>query len=341
MVIGHQKILDYLRKSVAKDRVSHGYLFYGPEKVGKKKVAIEFAKILQCQESPYQSPEGEQVPYGAGKHGTGQAEGFCGICRNCQDIEKGIHPDLIFVQRGLDSQEIEISQIRDLRKTLSLSSYLGNYKIAIIDNAHNLNIEAANAFLKTLEEPKGKAVFILISAFPHLLPKTISSRLQQIKFSFVPNQIIDDYLRKTDLDESQQREILKMSSGRPGILQDVLGDLRKKDNYKSFMKNLGRLGNFDYNERFEYVKKISESRQDSIKFLEGLAIFFRDLFLIKSGASDFVLNPFLEKDLIHASGRYKRGHLQKILKLIKRLNEIISFSNVNPRLCLEVLMLEI
>lgn len=70
MIIGHQKVLDYLQKSVAKDRVSHGYLFWGPEKIGKKKVAIDFAKTLQCQKSPHQSPEGEQVPYGAGRSET-------------------------------------------------------------------------------------------------------------------------------------------------------------------------------------------------------------------------------------------------------------------------------
>ena len=74
MIIGHQKVLDYLQKSVAKDRVSHGYLFWGPEKIGKKKVAIDFAKTLQCQKSPHQSPEGEQAPYRAGKHGTGQGK---------------------------------------------------------------------------------------------------------------------------------------------------------------------------------------------------------------------------------------------------------------------------
>ncbi len=319
MIIGHQKILDYLRKSVAKDKVSHGYLFYGPEKIGKKKVAIEFAKILQCQESG----------------------GPCGICRNCQDIEKGIHPDLIFVRRGPESQEIEISQIRELRRILSLSPHLGNYKIAIVDESQNLNIEAANALLKTLEEPRGKTVLILISAFPNLLPKTINSRLQQIKFSFVPNNVMEDYLRKTDLDDGQQKEILKISSGRPGILEEILHDLKKKELYKSFMESIVRLVDFDYNERFEYVRKIAEDRQNSIKFLEGLNIFFRDIFLIKSGAGDFIANNFLEKDLMKMAGHYQKNHLQKILRLIKRLNEMIFFSNVNPRLCLEVLMLEL
>ena len=319
MVIGHQKILDFLQKSIAKDKVSHGYLFWGPEKIGKKKVAIEFAKILQCQE----------------------AEDFCGVCKSCQDIEKGVHPDLAFIQAEQPSQEIEISKIRDLKRTFSLSPYFGNYKIAIIDEAQNLNKEAANALLKTLEEPKGKAVLILISAFPHFLPKTINSRLQQIKFSFVPTQIMENSLRKINLDANQQREILKISQQRPGILQDILKDLRKKDSYKSFMKNLLNLGNFELNQRFEYIRKIAENRRDSIKFLEGLSIFFRDLFLIKSRARDFIINDFFEKELSQLSEHYSKSQLQKILKLIRRLNEMISRSNVNSRLCLEVLMLEL
>jgi len=316
-------------------------LFWGPEKIGKKKVAIDFAKTLQCQKSPHQSPEGEQVPYGAGKHGTGQAKNFCGVCKNCQDIEKGIHPDLILVQAQSPSREIEISQVRDLRKALSLSSYSGNYKIAIIDEAHNLNREAANALLKTLEEPRGKAVLILISAFPNSLPKTINSRLQQIKFSLVPTEIMKNYLKNADLDEKKQEEILKISQGRPGVLRDILDDLKKKDIYKSFIKSLLGLKNFDLNQRFDYVGKIAKNRKESIKFLQGLSIFFRDLFLIKLGVNDFVLNSFLEKELALAAEHYSKSQLQEIFKLLRRLNEMLSRSNVNPRLCLEVLMLEI
>jgi len=319
MLIGHQKILDFLRKSVAKSRVSHGYLFYGPERVGKRKVAVEFAKILQCQEL---NPP-------------------CGVCKSCQNIEKMVHPDLSFVQADSDLREIAISQIRELRKSLSLSPYFGNYKIAIIDDAHNLNIEAANALLKTLEEPRGKTVLILISAFPELLPKTIISRLQQIRFSFVPNIIMEDYLKTKGLAENQMKEILKISYGRPGIMRDILADPKKKDNYELFIKRLMSLKNFNFNERFNYIQKISESRQDSIKFLEGSSLFFRDVFLIKYKVDNFLMDAFVGKDLAGIAEHYSKNHLYKILKLIRRLTEMISRSNVNPRLCLEVLMLEI
>lgn len=330
MIIGHQKILDYLKKSATKDRVSHGYLFYGPEKIGKRKVAFEFAKILQCRESPHQS-----------KHGTGQVQFSCGVCKSCQDIETERHPDVAIIRADLDSREIEISQIRNLRKNLSLSSHSGNYKIAIIDDAHNLNVEAANALLKTLEEPRGRTVLILASAFPGLLPKTIISRLQQIRFSFVSGSVMEEYLEQAGIDENQREELLRISYGRPGILQDILADLKKKDNYKSFMRGLAELANFDFNERFEYVKKISENRQDSIRFLEGLLIFFRDIFLIKLGVDNFIINNFFGKDLAKIAENYSRNRLYKILKLTRRLTEMISRSNVNPRLCLEVLMLEI
>lgn len=326
MVIGHKKILDFLRKSAEKNRVSHGYLFFGPEKIGKKKVAIEFAKTLQCL--------GKEKP--------------CGLCKNCRDIEIGSHPDLIVVDKYDEVQEneyisgqISISKIRKLRKALSLSSYLGNYKIAVIDDSHNLNISAANALLKTLEEPKGKAVIILVSAFPHLLPLTIKSRLQQIKFSLVSNIILEKQLEKSGLQKEDNSEVLKITQGRPGVLVDILNDLRKKDSYKSFMRSLLDLASRDINKRFEYVKKISENKDDSIRFLEGLTMFFRDVFLIKTGANSLVVNLFMKNDLIILSERYQRSSLQKIIKLINRLSEMISHSNVNPRLCLEVLMLEI
>lgn len=326
MIIGHQKKVDFLIKSVEKNRVSHGYLFYGQEKIGKKKIAIEFAKTLQCL--------GKDKP--------------CGLCKNCRDIDNNNHPDLILIGKEEKlgdgesfSGQISISKIRNLKKILSLSPYLGNYKIAIIDDAHCLNVHSANAILKTLEEPKGKTVIILISSYPNLLSKTIKSRLQQIKFSLVPKNILEKQLEKTNLKESQKEEFLKIIQGRPGVLVDILNDFRKNDGYKLFMKNFLELAGDDFNARFEYVKKISESKEDSLKFLEGLVVFFRDLFLIKAGIKSLIINSFIEKELIDLSGRYSRENIQKIIKLINRFGDIITNSNVNQRICLEVLMLEI
>jgi len=326
MIIGHQKKVDFLKKSAEKNRVSHGYLFYGQEKIGKKKIAIELAKTLQCLE--------KNKP--------------CGLCKNCRDIDNNNHPDLVIIGKeeksgdGENSSgQISISKIRNLRKTLSLSPYLGNYKIAIIDDAHCLNIHSANALLKTLEEPKGKAVIILVSSHPNLLPKTIRSRLQQIKFSLVPKNILAKQLEGTAFKEEQKDEILKIIQGRPGVLVEILSDSRKKDGYKLFMKNFLGLAGGDLNARFEYIKKVSENKDDSLKFLEGLAVFFRDLFLIKAGVKNLIVNSFIEKELTDLSERYSRDNIEKIIKLISRLGDIITNSNINQRICLEVLMLEI
>lgn len=323
MLIGHHKKINFLAQSAKKSRVSHGYLFYGPEKIGKKKVAVEFIKTLQCLD--------EKKP--------------CGVCKNCREIESGNHPDLFFLggKNSLSEEgsgQIGIPEIRNLRKILALSSYSGNYKAAIIDDAHNLNVHAANALLKTLEEPKGKAIIILVSSFPDLLPSTIRSRLQQVKFSLVSNAILENQPKMAELNDFQKKEILKIVRGRPGVLADFLEDLRRKDGYKAFVSGLSALVLEDVSKRFEYAKKVSESKEDSLRFLGGLAIFFRDLLLIKSGINNLMVNSFIEKELVALSERYSKIGVQKIIKLINRLNEMILYSNVNSRLCLEVLMLE-
>ncbi len=144
-MILHQKQWQFLIKSAKLGKLPHALLFYGQERIGKKALAIEFAKF------------------------------FIG-----QDIEKGIHPDFILVEPT--GKEIQISQIREIINKFSFKPYLADFKLAVIDNAHLMTSEAQNCFLKFLEEPKDKTFLILISAYPLLLLPTILSRVQKIRF---------------------------------------------------------------------------------------------------------------------------------------------------------------
>lgn len=146
MIIAHQKQWQFLVKSSELGRLSHALLFSGEDHLGKKTLAIEFAKFLIGQ-----------------------------------DIEKGTHPDFILIEPE-DSKEIQISQIRNLIQKLSFKPYLADFKIAIINNAHLMTQEAQNCFLKFLEEPKDKTFLILITAYPLFLLPTILSRVQKIRF---------------------------------------------------------------------------------------------------------------------------------------------------------------
>ncbi|MFH1198999.1 MAG: AAA family ATPase [Candidatus Omnitrophota bacterium] len=160
---GQDSSLEILQGHMKNARLARGYLFLGPEGVGKVLTAKTLAKALNCKENNLDS---------------------CDKCPSCLKIESNQHPDVHIVDS--EDAEIKIEDIRNLQSQISLRPYEGRFKVFIIKNAHSLNQASGNAFLKTLEESPGESVIILLSDKPNLLLKTIISRCQAIKFYPVP-----------------------------------------------------------------------------------------------------------------------------------------------------------
>jgi len=121
----------------------------------------------------------------------------CDNCPSCIEIDKGIHPDVLFIKP--EGDQIKIDQIRMAEERLALRSLRGRKKVMIIDNAHMMNISSANALLKILEEPSRDTVIILISSAPHLLPATVLSRCQKLPFGLLKKEVIEDILMSKGL----------------------------------------------------------------------------------------------------------------------------------------------
>lgn len=172
-LIGHQKQWEFLRNKFEKKSLSHAYLFSGQEGIGKKLFAEKFTEFVGCK-----FPDLKII---LKKEAAQQGE----------------------PRQGRDKTEISIAQIREVQNFLSYKSYNGGYKAVIVDDAHLMNLEAQNCFLKTLEEPKGETLLFLISSKPDLLLPTIFSRCQQMKF-FRPKKLPENK-EKTD----REKEILK------------------------------------------------------------------------------------------------------------------------------------
>jgi DNA polymerase III subunit delta' len=182
-IIGHQKQKELLENAMVKNRVAHAYIFTGPAGVGKRTMARKFANRLL-------------------------------------DTESDFHPDLIEIR---DDSGIKINAIRKLIYQLSLKSYLGKYKVAIIYDAQNLSIEASNALLKALEEPKSNTVIILVTNSVEHLPKTIVSRVQKVNFGLVHKDEIKSLI-PVRLTGEQRDLITTTASGRPGLVKKIVED---------------------------------------------------------------------------------------------------------------------
>ena len=289
MIIGHQKQRQFLKKSVELGKISHAYLFSGEERLGKKRIALEFVKLIN----------GENFNIG--------------------------HPDLILIEpKG--GAPIQIAQIRELIQKLSLKPYSAPFKVAIIDQAHLMTKEAQHSFLKTLEEPKGKTLLILITEAPKRLLATIPSRCEVIKFSPVKEVEIKSYL-KENLSDKDWEEASKFCLGRPGEAVDFISDPQKLENRKKIIKELIKISNSGLASRFQFAKDLS-APSDLKEILSIWLSYFRAVLLSK------VEDPNLYPN-------YSFFKLKNILSQIQNTNFLLASTNVNPRLALEILMLEL
>jgi DNA polymerase-3 subunit delta' len=201
-----------------------------------------------------------------------------------------------------DGGEIKISQVRDVQNFLSYKSYHGNYKIVIVNEAEKMNQEAQSCFLKTLEEPKGKTILFLVSSKPEILLDTIRSRCQQINFFGKPTESKEQI--------EKEKEILT-----------------------EFLKVAG----VSLAEKFKYAKALDFEKQNLSEILSSFEKYTRYLLLKKIGNNE--KSYFSE---IHSAlENYTISKLKDIINLTEDIKNKLFFSNVNQKLALEILLLEI
>jgi DNA polymerase-3 subunit delta' len=163
-MIFYQKQWQFLVKSAQLGKVGHAYLFSGPSGLGKKEMALEFARFLNCRSGKTQ-------------------DASCGVCPSCLETAKGCHPDFLMVENNPKEEEKQIDLIKEISQWLGLKPLLGQYRVVVISQLQSFSLPAQSAFLKTLEEPRGNAVLIATSDYPELLLATIVSRVKEIKFA--------------------------------------------------------------------------------------------------------------------------------------------------------------
>ena len=335
-IIGQDRVTRTLQNAIRTNRVVHAYLFAGHRGTGKTTTARILAKALNCLSGPTPTPDG--------------------TCPNCEAIAGGHSLDVIEIDaatnRGID-------EIRELRDRIRLVPTEGRYKVYIIDEAHMLTTEGANALLKTLEEPPSHAVLILVTTEPHRLPPTILSRCQRFDFRRVSQREIIARLRRIAETEGfriEDQALTLIAGAADGSVRDAESIL---DQLAAFAEGpitdadvisvLGMLAE-DVALRFadailhrdvpacvDLVHHVIGEGKDVRQVLHTLLNHFRDLLVLKTGARADVLDT-TEQHLAALRAQAEGAGIDDVLRALKVLaaTEAEARWSPQPRLLLEI-----
>jgi len=339
-IVGHKNILWYLQHSIVKGQLNHAYLFSGPQSIGKTTAAECFVSSLLCR-VVHQQNQSKQ------KHFP------CDECISCEQFQKGLHPDVYWVDIETDQKtgnikkNISIAQIRELQSKLARRSFLNSYKVAVISKAEKMTTEAANSLLKTLEEPSQKTILILLTSDSTKLPLTILSRCQILKFLPVAKVEITSFLHQRGVERKKASQLANLSLGRPGIAVKMSDDDNLFSQYLEEVKTFMKLSNSDLAKRFKEVSQIVPSGLgfiDQVKQLDQKLNIWqsivRDLILIKKSCQNFVKNTFIQNEL---EKNANLNSIQKLLQVQKNIETTRNYLalNLNPKLAVENLLINL
>ncbi len=302
--------------------MSHAYLLAGPSRVGKGTLALDLARSLNCQ--------GGSPP--------------CGDCSPCQRIERGVHPDVLWVRlladdrTGRPKTEIGIDQIREVTSLASLPPYEGSYRLFIIDGAEHLSVEAANALLKTLEEPPPQVVLLLLSAAEGALLPTITSRCQRLELRPLPEAEVVRFLEAGGLGPEEARLRARLSGGCPG--RGVDGEFfQRREQAMAQAEGLLSQGRGERLAQAAQLAALYERERDT-EFLDLWQGWWRDLLLIGAGCPGAVANADHAEGLERAARGLSLAQIRAALHSLRAATEGLR-RHANPRLALEVLVLSL
>lgn len=313
-IVGHKRVIQFLGLSAAHDKLSHAYLFYGPRHIGKSTVATSFACHLLC--------------------GKENKDVFaCGECDSCAQILKKIHPDVYYI--ASEDKKISIERIRDLCRTLSREPLVGKYKVAIIEDAHNLTIAAANSFLKFLEEAPKNTIIILVSPSFSALLETVRSRCQILRFSQpLKAEIIAFLKNEFNLTTSDTIAILRLSQGLPGLAIEFSQNPDSLEEYKKVMNEL--IYSFEKNDMEAKLKLAPLILNSNINILAMLLGFVHNLIHVKLGFFSKTDTGYAK--LQSLAQTYTLERLVAMAYNILQTQKFLRY-NVNKRLAIENLLI--
>jgi len=309
MIIGHKRQIEYFKKVLSKGALAHAYLFFGPERVGKRAFAEGIAKAMLCENK---------------KKGIES----CGACPSCEKVDGGRHEHITvlsvsetLVSKKEERKDIPIEDIRELKRMLSFAPAGDAWRIVIIDGAERLSTPAANAFLKILEEPPERVLFLLTTSEPEHVLVTIRSRVQGVYFSLVRSDDIREFLVQESIPKARHDEILAVAAGRAGVAVLAVQEKSEFEEEKKFLEDVKNALGAGAPLFFPFTERAASDEETRVRAV-------REVLRI------------LERRMQEEGDFGRALAIAKKVKNVVRITDVMVQTNVNPRMSLDLIFME-
>lgn len=322
-IIGHKQVITQLCLMQQEDRIPHAMLFCGTDGVGKSLVAEALAAAILCH-----APVHNQA---------------CGHCKACRALAAGTHPDFFQIQPESETKAapaIRIEAVRKLQEEIARIPLLSERRVVIMQEADKMNEAAANCLLKTIEEPSGQIVFILLTSRPSALLDTIISRCMRVEFGILQPEELVAILHQQGIEEPLAGKLASIADG--SVSKALAMQDEELLNLQSQAFDLASAtGTLGVEQLLQLAKEMSNhSRERLIQWLGFLAMIYRDLLMLYSGSG---LPLYNQSDIDRLSSLLNKYHQQELLQLLQLVQDYQKRlgSNVNTQLCLEGFLIRI
>lgn len=313
-IVGQQEAVSRLKRLHEGKRMPHALLFAGPESVGKYLSAKTFAAALLC--------ESDDAP--------------CGTCRSCRLVENESHPDLVIVRP--DKQNIKIGEIRKMQKDLSLAPYMAQRRVCIVDEADKMRDVAANSILKTLEEPVGDVVFILITSKRYQLLDTIRSRCMLVPFGAVGWDDLARELVRRGADEEAASLAARLAGGRFAPAEEILSN-DGQSSRRAAIELFFRVPTMSEADIWQIASAWDTCERDEVmRRFDSLKLLVRDAMVYAADLDEQIINSDCLERFAQAKNVWSQRTLSLFMReLVKREQSVKN--NGNIKLVIEAMLL--
>lgn len=319
-ILGHEQNKEFLAKLLQPGKRPHAVLFLGPEGIGKKTLALHFAKTNLCLS--------ESAP--------------CGVCESCRlfNLEEHsfAHPDFILVEQEAPGKDLKIEQIKDISKQAAFAPILSKNKICIIDAADKMTVEAANSLLKLLEEPPDNWFFILVASRAETLLATILSRVVQLRFEQLPISVAQEALERRGVQDAPL--LARLASGSLGLALNLAQQnvLDYRNQAITTLLELPLKAPLQYLAKQSWLE--SYDKQSGLLFTELVIFLLRDALFWKNSLQEQIYNCDRKESVASLASSRSEDQLIKAAKTTQEAYQAID-SNSSVKLVLEMLILKI